>query len=171
MFGCCCLCIILIIVIAASAGGSGGGGGFRGGGGGGVFGFSGCEYYAERKILNSKPGRINGDFKRVLLTPRPDYQTKVEAQGLLYHDEPAIEWSSCDVQGYWEEDAAIQISAEQETELLVATQQLHFMCLEAVDKVLNDPKLLRLFRIPSDLWPAMRTSWGLVPDRFELPKN
>jgi len=33
------------------------------------------------------------------------------------------------------------------------------MCLEVVDKVVNDPKLLRLFRIPSDLWPAVRKSW------------
>ena len=37
------------------------------------------------------------------------------------------------------------------------------MCLEAVDKVLKDPILLRLFRIPSDLWPAMRKSWALEP--------
>lgn len=35
------------------------------------------------------------------------------------------------------------------------------MGLEAVDTVLRDPILLRLFRIPSDLWPAMRKSWGL----------
>lgn len=40
---------------------------------------------------------------------------------------------------------------------------MHFMCLEAVDKVLKDPVLLRLFRIPSDLWPGMRKSWGLTP--------
>ena len=38
------------------------------------------------------------------------------------------------------------------------------MCLEAVDKVLKDPILLRLFNIPSDLWPAMRHSWGLKPN-------
>lgn len=35
------------------------------------------------------------------------------------------------------------------------------MGLEAVDKVIKDPVLLRLFRIPSDLWPALRKSWGL----------
>ena len=38
------------------------------------------------------------------------------------------------------------------------------MSLEAVDKVVKDPKLLRLFRIPSDLWPAVRKSWGLKPN-------
>jgi glutathionylspermidine synthase len=38
------------------------------------------------------------------------------------------------------------------------------MCLEAVDKVVKDPVLLRLFRIPSDLWPAVRVSWGATPN-------
>ena len=42
------------------------------------------------------------------------------------------------------------------------------MCLEAVDKVLKDPVLLRLFRIPSDLWPAMRFSWGLKPYKSSM---
>lgn len=71
---CACVCVIIIIVIivvAVSAGVS-------------------CEYYAERKRLNQEPGVIHGDFKRVLVTPRPDYQTKVESNGLIYHDEPAI---------------------------------------------------------------------------------
>ena len=40
---------------------------------------------------------------------------------------------------------------------------MHYMCLEVVDKVIRDPVLLRLFRIPSDLWPAVRRSWGLEP--------
>lgn len=39
------------------------------------------------------------------------------------------------------------------------------MSLAAVDKVLKDPILLRLFRIPSDLWPAMRVSWGLSAEK------
>ena len=36
------------------------------------------------------------------------------------------------------------------------------MSIEAADKVINDPKLLRLFHIPPDLWPAIRESWALV---------
>ena len=35
---------------------------------------------------------------------------------------------------------------------------------QAVDKVIKDPRLLRLFYIPSDLWPALRKSWGLAYD-------
>ena len=41
-----------------------------------------------------------------------------------------------------------------------ATFQLHNMCLEIVDKVVNDPQLLRLFNINSNLWPAIRKSWN-----------
>ena len=36
---------------------------------------------------------------------------------------------------------------------------MHNMCLEIVEEVVNDPRLLRLFNIHSDLWPAMRKSW------------
>lgn len=36
------------------------------------------------------------------------------------------------------------------------------MFLEAADIVIKDPVLLRLFRIPSDLWPAIRKSWGIM---------
>ena len=97
------------------------------------------------------------------MTPRPDYMSKVEALGLSYHDEPSLSWSTCEEQAYWDEQAAIEISPEHEKKLLKATQEMHYMSLEAVDKVLKDPVLLRLFRIPSDLWPAMRKSWGLQP--------
>ena len=40
-----------------------------------------------------------------------------------------------------------------------ATFELHNMCLQIVDKVVNDNRLLRLFNINSDLWPAIRRSW------------
>jgi glutathionylspermidine synthase len=48
---------------------------------------------------------------------------------------------------------------------------MHYMGLEAVDLVLRDPVLLRLFRIPSDLWPAMRKSWGLEAGKLPGPGN
>lgn len=44
------------------------------------------------------------------------------------------------------------------------------MCLAAVHKVIQDPRLLRLFHIPSDLWPAMRKSYGMVFDQSK-PNN
>lgn len=85
---------------------------------------------------------------------------------LTYHDEPSLEWNDCEMDAYWNENGAVEITSEAELELLVATQSMHYMCLEAVDKVVKDPRLLRLFRIPSDLWPAMRKSWGYLTDDF-----
>ena len=36
---------------------------------------------------------------------------------------------------------------------------MHGMCLEVVDIVVRDPKLMRLFNIPPNLWPAVKKSW------------
>lgn len=33
------------------------------------------------------------------------------------------------------------------------------MCLEAIDKVVNDDTLMTLFYINRDLWPAIRDDW------------
>ena len=41
-----------------------------------------------------------------------------------------------------------------------ATFEIHNMCLQIVDQVVNDNRLLRLFNINSDLWPAIRRSWN-----------
>jgi glutathionylspermidine synthase len=37
-----------------------------------------------------------------------------------------------------------------------ATYQLHSMALEAVDRVVNDDKLLTLFNINENLWPIIK---------------
>ena len=52
------------------------------------------------------------------------------------------------------------ISAEAEKELLEATFELHNMCLEVVEEIINDDNLLKLFHINEVLWPAMRSSWS-----------
>lgn len=58
---------------------------------------------------------------------------------LWYHNEPTIEWTTCDQEPYWNERGMIEISLEAEKEILEATQQMHFMSIEAVNKVVNDP--------------------------------
>ena len=51
------------------------------------------------------------------------------------------------------------MTQDAEVQMIQATQEMHWMCLEALSKVVNDYKLLRLFNIPSDLWPAVRSSY------------
>jgi len=41
-----------------------------------------------------------------------------------------------------------------------ASFEMHSMFLEATKIVIRDPRLLDLFNIPSNLWPAIRYSWA-----------
>lgn len=65
----------------------------------------------------------------------------------------------CEEETYWNEEGKADISANAEQILLEATFQLHSMSLEAVDKVVNDDVLLKLFYVNEELWPAIRQSW------------
>jgi len=116
-------------------------------------------YTSIRDGLNKKNGIISPHLRRKAILPRPGFQDTVFKQTLTYHDEPTIEWSYCETDAYWNEEGAAIISSDAEIEILEATWQMHSMCLEVVDAVVKDPKLLRLFHIPTDLWPAVRASW------------
>lgn len=75
---------------------------------------SGCSSSVIRDSNNRKNGDISTGMYRVTTPPRPGYQAKVEAQGLTYHDEPALEWSECEIDAYWNEESAIVILPEAE---------------------------------------------------------
>lgn len=51
------------------------------------------------------------------------------------------------------------ISQDAEAELLEATFELHNMCLEIVEEIINDDNMLRLFHINEVLWTPIRKSW------------
>lgn len=53
----------------------------------------------------------------------------------------------------------IQISEKAERDLLAATFELHNMCLEVVEEIVNDDAMLKLFHINEALWPAIRKTW------------
>ena len=44
--------------------------------------------------------------------------------------------------------------------MLAATFELHNMCLEVVDDIINNDTMLKLFHINEVLWPAIRKSWN-----------
>lgn len=99
-------------------------------------------------------------MKRVVITPRPDLEARALWSTVSYADEPAIQWSACEYDNYWNEEGQVVISQDAEKKMLEASYQLHNMALEAVDKVVNDDKLLTLFNINRNLWPAVRHSWA-----------
>lgn len=76
-----------------------------------------------------------------------------------FANDPTLKYSQCEIDPFWNERAEARISAEAEQMLLEATFQIHGMTLEAVDKIVNDDKLLQLFNINKNLWPIIKRSW------------
>lgn len=96
-------------------------------------------------------------------TPRPDVVEKVERLGLTFH--------TLDGKPYWHEEAAYRFSAEEITELERATNQLHEMCLVAVEHVVETRSFDRL-GIPATAWEPIAKTWDSDPPaiygRFDL---
>ena len=87
-------------------------------------------------------------MRRQLMTPRPNYQHKLEEIGLSFHA-----WDN-----YWCEDVAYVFNESQIDEIEAATQTLHSMCLAAVAYVIEHD-LLDRFMIPSAFHPLIKQSF------------
>ncbi|RLM27581.1 hypothetical protein BIY29_02765 [Brenneria alni] len=90
-------------------------------------------------------------MKRIDIKERPDWREKASEFGFRFHtmyDEP-----------YWCEEAYYQFTLAQIEELEDTTAELHQMCLQVVEKVVNSESLLAKFRIPKHTWEFVRTSW------------
>jgi len=88
-------------------------------------------------------------MERLAIAPRPDYGRKLEEVGLSFHS-----WDN-----YWKEDACYRFSAQQVDMLEEVTQELHRMCLEAIQLVISDNRFAQL-GIPALYWPAIRDSFA-----------
>jgi len=117
-------------------------------------------------------------LRRLPATERRDWKQKCEQLGFNFHSAAGIRWSSDRVGSwglqdpYWCEGAAYVLSGAAKSELEMATWELHNMCLEVVDRVVNDEVLLDIFQVPHCLRSAIRESWAArQPDllgRFDL---
>ncbi|MGJ8680964.1 glutathionylspermidine synthase family protein [Paraglaciecola sp.] len=89
---------------------------------------------------------------RIKIDERPNWQRKAADFGFKFHTmygEP-----------YWDETAYYQFSLQQiEQDLEDPTEEIHQMCLEVVDKVVQSEQLLEKFQIPTDFWSAISDSW------------
>jgi glutathionylspermidine synthase len=61
---------------------------------------------------------------------RPDWRARVEALGFDFH--------TIDGEPYWREDACYRFSARQVDELEAATNELHALCLDAIDRIVAE---------------------------------
>jgi len=101
--------------------------------------------------------------RRLTIDPRPNWQKRVEEYGLHYH--------TLGGEPYWDETACYQISRYEIDTLELATQNLHEMCLDLVQHVI-DQRLFGLFLIPQEYEEMVIRSWEeddpSVYGRFDL---
>jgi glutathionylspermidine synthase len=102
-------------------------------------------------------------MRRVTIDPRPNWQKRVEEFGLFYHTlrgEP-----------YWDESAYYQFTAHEIDKIWEATTELHKMCLQLVEEVV-DKRMFGLFFIPKEFEDYIIRSWEQeepsVYGRFDL---
>jgi glutathionylspermidine synthase len=102
-------------------------------------------------------------MRRENQVPRPDWQTRVEAQGLCFH--------SPDGRPYWDESACYVFASGEIDQIEKATYALNDICLRAVEHVLTQD-LLQSFGIPPVYHDWIRQSWETdeqtIYGRFDL---
>ena len=88
-------------------------------------------------------------MKRLAVAPRPDYARKLEDIGLSFHA----------LDEYWKEDVCYQFTTAEVDELEAATEELHRMCLDAVQYIIDHNRFADL-AIPEAFWQPIRESFA-----------
>jgi glutathionylspermidine synthase len=89
-------------------------------------------------------------MKRHNCNPRPDWREKVESVGLTYH--------SHDDGPYWDESACYELTRQEVDALEAAANQLHYLCIEAAEAVIQNNWWPRL-GIPEAAIASILHSW------------
>jgi glutathionylspermidine synthase len=105
-------------------------------------------------------------MQRIPLTPRSNWQAKVEQQGLTFHSPAAME-----PQPYWDESAAYHFTAAEIDTLEAAGNQLQTMCLAAAQHVIDRQRYAEL-GIPQACVAMIEWAWNQEPPaiygRFDI---
>lgn len=105
-------------------------------------------------------------MKRITITPRENWQQKVEQVGLTFH--------SADGVPYWDESACYRFTTQEIDLLEAATEELQKISLAAGQYIIDKNRFADL-RIPEDAWPVIRQAWEAEPPsiygRFDLSWN
>ena len=92
------------------------------------------------------------------LTPRPDWESKVQQLGLAWHHDDATS-------PYWDESAAYELNEVEVTLLEEAASEIHQLYIEATEHVIKHDRWEDLC-IPASHVPLIRQSWE--QDEFTL---
>lgn len=108
-------------------------------------------------------------MKRARRRPRPNWQTIVESQGLVYGT-PARDASGCS-RPYWDESVHYEFEMDEILALEADVELLHSMCLNAVEQVVLMERYAE-FGLPEWSWQPIAESWRRadphVYGRFDL---
>ena len=94
-------------------------------------------------------------MRRLTVTPRSDWQKRVERVGLTYH-------TLADGTPYWDEGAYWELTAGEIDRLEAATAEVQRLALAAGDVILNQDRLAQM-GIPAAAGPAIRAAWNSEP--------
>src|SRR5579863_2482981 len=94
-------------------------------------------------------------MRRWTVTPRPDWQKRVEKIGLIYH-------TLAGGDRYWDESAYWEFTAAEIDRLEGATAEIQRLCLAAGDAILSQDRLGEM-GIPGAAHAAIRTAWNGEP--------
>lgn len=104
-------------------------------------------------------------MQRESLAVRPEWQQQFESLGFHYHSIDGL---------YWDERYAYRFTAKQIDQLEQVTEELHQMCLQAVEHVVSHGQFER-FAIPEVFWSKVEQSWReqafSLFGRFDLSWN
>lgn len=89
---------------------------------------------------------------RVPCAPRPDWEAMASEFGFKFHTMYG--------DTYWDESAYYSFTLEQiEKDIEDPTEEIHQMCLSAVEYVIHDDEMMEKFAIPKAQWGFIRESW------------
>src|SRR5262245_20510767 len=92
-------------------------------------------------------------MRRHTISPRADWQKRVEEVGLTWHTAD---------QEYWNESAYYEFSAKEVETMEAATNELEGMTLQAAQHII-DNRLYAQMGIPGEAVPLIETSWEMEP--------
>ncbi len=96
-------------------------------------------------------------MKRHSIIPRHNWKQKVEEHGMLFH--------TINDEVYWDESCYYEFSLKQIDEIEDATNELHGMCLNAIENVIRK-KEYSDFCIPDYAIPMIESSWKNAEESF-----
>jgi glutathionylspermidine synthase len=94
-------------------------------------------------------------MRRLTITPRKDWQKRVERVGLTYH---TLENGT----PYWDESAYWELRSSEVDRLEAATAEVQRLALAAGDAILDQDRLTQM-GIPAAAGPAIRAAWNSEP--------